>query len=241
MEHKLHSKIFITGKVVAETGLMIGGSSSALEIGGTDKQIIRNPRDKMPYIPGSSLKGKMRSLLEQSRATIEGEGDPTNDPRHEAAQLFGHIKSRDKKIAEYQKESKQQQQPSRLIVRDGVLTNPDAFKDTELLYTEVKAENSINRITAAANPRFFERVPRSAEFELNIVLNVFDMHQEDAHMSLVYECLRLIEDDYLGGGGSRGNGQVKFHIKTVERRAGNFYKKGEGAIDLSSQIPDDLR
>ena len=159
MAFQLDSKIIIKGKVIAETGLMIGGSSSALSIGGTDKQIIRNPVDKKPYIPGSSLKGKMRSLLEISRGTIEGKGEPTQNPKHEAAQLFGHINRNIDKV----------QQPSRLIVRDGSLTKDSAEKlrDTELLYSEVKAENSINRITAEANPRFFERVPKSAEFELN--------------------------------------------------------------------------
>ncbi|MEN9613458.1 MAG: type CRISPR-associated protein Csm3, partial [Bacteroidota bacterium] len=164
MAHQLNSRIVIKGKIIAETGLMVGGSSSALEIGGTDKQIIRNPADKLPYIPGSSLKGKMRSLLEISRGTVANEvrdkGGPTQDPQHEAAQLFGHINRNQDKI----------QQPSRILVRDGMLKNPNLFKDTELLYTEVKAENSINRITAEANPRFFERVPKGAEFDLSMTL-----------------------------------------------------------------------
>ena len=107
MAHKLESKIIITGKIIAETGLMIGGSSSALEIGGTDKQIIRNPVDKSPYVPGSSLKGKMRSLLEISRGTVTSEdkdrGNPTMNPEHDAAQLFGFIKSRDERVSKIQK------------------------------------------------------------------------------------------------------------------------------------------
>ena len=74
MEHTLISKIIIKGEIIAETGLMIGSSSAGLEIGGTDKQIIRNPANKMPYIPGSSLKGKMRSLLEQIRGTVDKDG-----------------------------------------------------------------------------------------------------------------------------------------------------------------------
>lgn len=237
MAHKLESKIIITGIVIAETGLMIGGSSSALEIGGTDKQIIRNPVDKKPYIPGSSLKGKMRSLLEISRGTIHNDerekGLPTQNPDHEAARLFGHInKNKEKK-----------QQPSRLIVRDGMITEDslEILKNTELLYTEVKAENTINRITAEANPRFFERVPRSAEFELNMTLNVFQSEQEDKSLDLVYECLRLIEDDYLGGGGSRGNGQVKFKLTSVVRRSVDYYRQGDEHIQVQLSIPEDLR
>ena len=230
MNHKLDSKIVIKGKIIAETGLMIGGSSSALEIGGTDKQIIRNPVDKLPYVPGSSLKGKMRSLLEQSRGTVD-EGGPTQNPDHEAAQLFGHIN----------RNAKKEQQPSRLIVRDGVLKNPEKFKDTELLYTEVKAENTINRITAEANPRFFERVPRSAEFDLNMTLNVFDSARESSMLALVFECLRLVEDDYLGGGGSRGNGQVKIKLEAVSKRTADYYKLGDKKAVIEITIPEDLR
>lgn len=240
MSHTLVNKIIIKGTIIAETGLMIGGSSSALEIGGPDKQIIRNPVDKSPYIPGSSLKGKMRSLLEISRGTVTDEdkdkGNPTQNPNDEAAQLFGHInKNKDKK-----------QQPSRIIVRDGVLTkdSKEKLSNTELLYTEIKAENSINRITAEANPRFFERVPKSAEFELNMTLNIFKGEDEGLYLKLIYECLRLIQDDYLGGGGSRGNGQVKFKITSVKKRGKAYYQTGKDADENTSlldAVPSDLK
>jgi CRISPR-associated protein Csm3 len=230
MTHKLDSKIVIKGRIIAETGLMIGGSSSALEIGGTDKQVIRNPVDKMPYVPGSSLKGKMRSLLEQKRGTVDEKGEPTQNPDHEAAQLFGHINRNEKK----------KQQPSRLIVRDGQLLNPERFKDTELLYTEVKAENTINRITAEANPRFFERVPKSAEFNLNMTLNIFESESESKLLNLVYECMRLVQDDYLGGGGTRGNGQVKFQIEAISKKTADYYKNGDKTAIKEIAIPEDL-
>jgi CRISPR-associated protein Csm3 len=230
MTHKLDSKIVIKGRIIAETGLMIGGSSSALEIGGTDKQVIRNPVNKMPYVPGSSLKGKMRSLLEQKRGTVDEKGEPTQNPDHEAAQLFGHINRNEKK----------KQQPSRLIVRDGQLLNPERFKDTELLYTEVKAENTINRITAEANPRFFERVPKSAEFNLNMTLNIFESESESNLLNLVYECMRLVQDDYLGGGGTRGNGQVKFHIEAISKKTADYYKNGDKTAIKEIAIPEDL-
>lgn len=243
MAHQLESKIIIIGKVIAETGLMIGGSSSALEIGGTDKQIIRNPVDKSPYIPGSSLKGKMRSLLEISRGTVEGKGEATMNPDHDAAQLFGFIKSRDEEVSKIQKARKKEQRPSRLIVRDGILTKEsrEKLQGTELLYTEVKAENSINRITAEANPRFFERVPRSAEFDLKMTLNVFVGENEGDYLKLIYECLRLIEDDYIGGGGSRGNGQVVFKIDSIERRRSEEYYKNGGSAETDIEIPADLK
>ncbi len=242
MEHTLISKIIIKGEIVAETGLMIGSSSAGLEIGGTDKQIIRNPANKMPYIPGSSLKGKMRSLLEQIRGTVDKDGLATQNPKHEAACLFGHIKSKEAEVLEVQKNMNKTQQPSRLIVRDGEMTNSKKFKDTELLYTEVKAENTINRITAEANPRFFERVPKSAIFSLNMTLNIYNGEDEKKQLDLVYECLRLVQDDYIGGGGSRGNGMVKINISDVKRRNKEYYKSGKDSENsLLDTVPNDLK
>ncbi|MEM6319669.1 MAG: type III-A CRISPR-associated RAMP protein Csm3 [Bacteroidota bacterium] len=232
----LVKKIIIKGKIIAQTGLMIGGNNAAMDIGGTDKQVIRNPITKIPYIPGSSLKGKMRSQLEISHGTVSEKGGPTQNPAHAAAQLFGHINQNEQK----------KQQPSRLIVRDGAMLNAKSnqFKETELLYTEVKAENTIDRITAAANPRFFERVPAGAEFAMEMTLNIFeDDANKDHLLSYVYESLQLVQDDYLGGGGSRGNGQIRFEIEKVVARTSDFYKvppKGTEE-DLTSQVPVTLK
>lgn len=169
-EPKLIKKIFITGEVQVLTGLMIGSSSSAMDIGGIDKLVIRHPITRLPYIPGSTLKGKMRSLLELNLGNIgidnRGNAGPTHDPNHVPAKLFGYIK--------HHQNNKKKQRPSRVIVRDGELSNPDYLQGTELGYTEVKAENTIDRLTAAANPRFFERVPKGATFKLQIILNVFN-------------------------------------------------------------------
>jgi len=236
---KLSSKIIIKGEVIVETGLLIGGSSSSLEIGGTDKQVVRNPITKKPYIPGSSLKGKMRSLFELSRGQVDFDANtkafgPTLNPKHEAAQLFGYIKKRGDAMAK--------QQPSRLIVRDGELQNPDYLANTELLYTEIKAENSIDRITAEANPRFFERVPKGARFGLNMVINVFeDDENGENFLDWVFEAMKLVQDDYLGGCGSRGNGQIVFNIQEVTRRGQEFYISSTGEQDLNERIPKPLR
>lgn len=241
MSTKLLKKIIISGRVIAETGLMIGASTSAFEIGGTDRQVIRNPINKLPYIPGSSLKGKMRSLFELKYGTLSTTNNtygPTHNPKHVAAQLFGHIKHRDDN-------NNSSQKPSRIIVRDGQLKNPEAFSGkTELMYTEVKAENSIDRLTAAANPRFFERVPKGAEFELEMIINVFSNDLDgEKYLDYALEALRLVQDDYLGGGGSRGNGQISFKIDAIYERDGDFYTK---AIDPANpgkalQIPQDFK
>jgi len=225
--HKLEKKIILKGYIKAETGLLIGGSSSALQIGGTDKQVVRNPVTQLPYIPGSSLKGKMRSLLELAQGTLGDNYGPTANPQHIAAQLFGYT-------------TNQHKQPSRIIVRDAELRNPDKLKNTELLYTEVKAENTIDRVTAAANPRFFERVPKGAEFSMEIIINVFDNDKnKNIFLSTVFDCLKLVQDDYLGGGGSRGNGMVKFVIQSIVERTADYYTTDKQVPEksLNDQIP----
>lgn len=236
---QLIKKIIITGKIIAESGIMVGASNSAMEIGGIDKQVIRNPITKIPYIPGSSLKGKMRSLFELNQGTIgkdnRGNFGPTQNPKHAAALLFGHIKD-----ASNERKS---QQPSRIIVRDAELTkdSQEQLKNHTTLYTETKAENSIDRITSEANPRFFERVPAGAEFELNITLNVFadENEKNEDYLKHVYTALKLVQDDYLGGCGSRGNGQVRFAIDAIVERNKDYYTGN--ATEKSLSIPPEFK
>jgi len=216
----LKKKIIIEGEIHALSGIMIGSSGSAMSIGGPDKQVIRNPVTKLPYIPGSSLKGKMRSLIELRDGTIGKNNGPTLDPNALAAQLFGYIKEK-----RGDNKENERMQPSRLIVRDGELINQDAFNNTDLLFTEAKTENAIDRITASANPRTFERVPKGAVFHLSMVLNIFkDDPLGDKFLDTIYNAFDLIEDDYIGGGGSRGNGQVKFYITKILEKSAEDYK-----------------
>lgn len=234
---QLLKKIIIAGEIEALTGLMIGGSNTAMGIGGPDKMVIRNPVTNQPYIPGSSLKGKMRSLLELSYGYIGNkkmgkvENGPDEDPNHESTQLFGTART------------DARQRPSRIICRDGFLLNPQELKGTELPFTEAKTEVVIDRITSQAMPRTFERVPAGAKFALNIVVNIFDDDTfKDQFKTLTFKALQLLQDDYLGGSGSRGNGQVKFKITSVTERSSKFYHGGEEEtkIDLNT-VPNDLR
>lgn len=195
-EIKLKKKIIYTGTIVLKTGLHIGGTNTALNIGGPDKFVVRNPITQLPYIPGSSLKGKMRSLIELAYGETNN-GSVTKDPNTKAGKLFG--------VASEIENG----HPSRIIVRDGELKNPEELSNTDLLYTESKTEVTINRITAKANPRTFERVPAGAKFNLEMVLNIFDGDNEDELRNTIKDAIRLLEDDYLGGNGSRGYGQVK--------------------------------
>lgn len=204
---KLTAKIFITGKIELKTGLRIGTSKNALDIGGLEQAVIKDVQG-IPYIPGSSLKGKLRSLLERAE-----------DNKEAIVRIFGPSP----------KESKTGK-TSRIIVRDALL-DTQHFK-TDVLgisssimdnsnYTEIKWENTINRTTGTAeHPRQMERVPAGAQFCFEIIYNQFSEEEKTEDIQLISTAMRLLQDDYLGGQGSRGYGQIAFierkkKIKTV--------------------------
>ena len=207
---RLVKKVLYKGTITLKTGLMIGGTNTAMSIGGLDKMVVRNPISNIPYIPGSSLKGKMRSLIEvyNKYVTVDNRGfvGACNDPDSISGKLFGTATNNESN------------RPSRLIVRDAELDiNACDFSNTDLPYTESKTEVAINRVTAQASPRTFERVPAGAKFKLNMVLNVFEKEDEKELMSILEQAKKLLEDDYLGGSGSRGYGQVVIDWVTTEK------------------------
>ena len=208
---RLVKKILYTGTIVLKTGLHIGGTNAALNIGGPDKFVVRNPLNNIPYIPGSSLKGKMRALVEIANGCVDvdvdrGEVGPSKDPNSVSGKLFGVATDSD------------ENRPSRLIVRDAEL-DVDAcdFSNRDLPYTESKTEVAIDRVTAKANPRTFERVPAGDKFKLNMVLNVFEGEDEKGLKKTLKQAIELLEDDYLGGHGSRGYGQIKFEGLDIDK------------------------
>jgi CRISPR-associated protein Csm3 len=248
-QYRLDKKIIIKGIIKAETGLAIGGSNSAMDIGGVDKGVIRNVATNEPYIPGSSLKGKMRSLLELRNGQIGGastaagvvKNGADDDYAHRAVKLFGNAKgekpNKDDKGAnetEAQKESNKQR-PSRIIVRDACLNKEQVkanfFDKTDLPFTEVKTEVVIDRITSKAMPRQMERVPAGALFNFELVLNVFSEDNEKHLLEDIFASLQLVQDDYIGGSGSRGSGQVSFHIEQVRERGVEFYTEDKQEVD----------
>ena len=165
----------------------------------------------MPYIPGSSLKGKMRALVEIAKGCIS-DGKASNDPKSLSGELFG--------VATGNSDNR----PSRLIVRDAELdlSKPEMFDNTDLPYTESKTEVAIDRITAKANPRTFERVPAGAQFKLNMVLNIFEGENEQRLKETLQLAIRLLQDDYLGGHGSRGYGQVEIRLDSQDGRTETY-------------------
>lgn len=227
----LIKKVKFEGKIIAKSGLHIGGTNSAMAIGGPDSTVIRNPIDNKPYIPGSSLKGKMRALIEIADGTIDfmqrkiPQG-PSKDSESKSGKLFGTAKG------------DETQRPSRLIVRDGALMTPDEmFINTDLPFTESKTEIVVDRITAKTDLRQLERVPAGAEFKLDLVLNVFDGDDAEELIQTVLRGLRMVQDDYLGGSGSRGSGQVEIVLEKVTERPVAFYKTREGELDITANYP----
>lgn len=200
---KLLSKIFIKGQIKLLTGLHIGGSKTALDIGGIDLNVTKTV-EGVPFIPGSSIKGKLRSLLAREFGSVDVKND-TEDMK----QIFGESPNKDSSG-----------QITRLIVRDALINNEirlkiedrvDEFSEMEMDYTETKWENTINRKSGTAeHPRQLERVPAGTVFDFELVYNEFDDKKTEKHISLIKKAMNLLEDDYLGGSGSRGYGKIKF-------------------------------
>jgi CRISPR-associated protein Csm3 len=210
---KLIKKIIYTGTITLKTGLHIGGTNAALNIGGPDKFVVRNPINNIPYIPGSSLKGKMRALIELCHKSVDIEEKngkvevkASSDPNSVSGYLFG--------VSADSKNKDSKRYASRLIDRDQELdVNETDFSNTDLPFTESKTEVAIDRVTAKANPRTFERVPAGARFKLNMVLNVFENDDEKRLKETLMQAIQLLHDDYLGGHGSRGYGQVQIDME----------------------------
>jgi CRISPR-associated protein Csm3 len=260
----LLGKLTLTSHLSAETGLHIGGGGENLDIGGLDKPVIRDPLTKYPYLPGSSIKGKLRSTLERllnkplnrtgGSGTWRYESDDLSDGFTEVengnfvayegartcqvSRLFGSTggskfwmpieTARTEGLYEENKNnptstilnqnciriSRGRNAPARLIIRDSHLVTESAEKlkqvDTGLYMTEWKFENGIDRVTAAANPRQLERVPAGSKFQFELVYTVEDASQAIEDLQNIAIALAILEDDALGGHGSRGYGKVRF-------------------------------
>ena len=202
----MYAKIKISGDILVKTGMHIGGSSAFAAIGAVDSPVIKDVRTNLPMIPGSSLKGKMRSLLakEFNEAVVEPDYD---DPR--IIRLFGSAKGKVKR--------------SRLLFSDMVLANEGELRSAGLQsMTEVKFENSISRLTAVANPRQIERAVRGSIFELDLIYEVEAAEELLEDMEMLAEGMKLLQYDYLGGSGSRGYGKIAFQNLEAELVVGKL-------------------
>lgn len=193
-----------------ESGLHIGGSEDSFDIGGADSTVIKNPLNNRPFLPGSSLKGKIRALLTQKYGDLRMKDDGSYALKVEDPVMLSIFQP-----LENGTEKEGILQISRAIFRDATLTEESARELQENLgagvFTEVKGENSIDPLKGkAANPRFIERVPAGAVFKGEIVLQVFEGDDEDALKQYLLEGLDLLTYSYLGGSGTRGYGRISF-------------------------------
>ncbi|MBE9141970.1 type III-A CRISPR-associated RAMP protein Csm3 [Planktothrix mougeotii] len=298
-QKQLLGKLYIKSILLVETGLHIGGGGETLNIGGLDKPVIRDPITQHPYLPGSSIKGKLRAILERllnkplnrfgGSGTYRYESDDLADgvteidkqyikfqgaKTCEVSRVFGStgVKcwietevARQEGLLDNKSEKKQidgkeyvkvtgRNAPARLIVRDCHLIDESVQKlkkiDTGLYMTEWKFENGLDRITASANPRQVERVPKGSKFNFEMVYTVEDADQARVDLRNILRTIFVLEDDALGGHGSRGYGKIKFeNLEFSYRDYEGISEAGSSELSLpssnklsgiedTSQLPD---
>ncbi|NWF99248.1 MAG: type III-A CRISPR-associated RAMP protein Csm3 [Nitrospirae bacterium] len=243
----LLGKVIIAGQLECLTGLHVGASKDNMEIGAIDSPVVRDPITREPYIPGSSLKGKFRALLEKAlgindRRDIGTKNNPVKvhvcDDDNKAfncnlCRIFGSTgKDGGKNF------------PARLIIRDLKLTTDSREKlsdiDTGLQYTEWKFENAIDRVTSAANPRQIERVPKGAEFEFELIYNVEESSHIEDDLKNIKLAIELLKLDALGGHGSRGYGKVDIKLNPISAITIEHLKYGTAEKKVDCPSFDDV-
>jgi len=218
-------RVRLTADLRVLTGLHIGAGKDAIEIGGIDNPVIKHPHTGEPFVPGSSLKGKLRYLLEWSFGLIRHEdgrpwgsnesGGQTFDPGDPIQRIFGTPAKREKWDFG----------PTRLICRDAMAKEAwrnDILK-RGLTFTEDKTEVVIDRLAGKAHdrvgPRQTERVPAGAVFDAEFVFRLYDVGDDGARdrecLAWLIQGLSLLEQDAIGGSGSRGYGRVRFDNLTL--------------------------
>ena len=254
MNRKFYGKVLMRGRIKAVTGLHIGSQRDISEIGGIDNPVIKDPHTGLPYIPGSSLKGRLRALFEvvvNSQLSELKERYPSLSKyspgscrpmnQENCGKFFNkrinkgwiHV------CADYNSafncpvcrlfgaSGNESNFPSRVTVRDAFLSKEweENWRTGEEL-TEAKIEVGIDRVTSQANPRTNERVVAGAEFEFEIIYNVEELAHWNDDLKNLLTAMILLEDSYLGGSGSRGYGKVKFNLELVEFKTPEYYRTG---------------
>ncbi len=219
---KLEAIKEITGKIILKSGLHVGAGDMEMKIGGVDNPVIKHPHTQEPYIPGSSIKGKVRSLIEmRSGLMTRTDGAPVSVKTLKQCRDEEEKRCCEKVLKLFGASGAENDAtlgPTRVSFADCPLD--DAWKkmasDHHLPFSEVKSENSINRIKGTAeNPRFSERVPSGAEFRFRVSLKLLGKDEADLETFLL-EGLKLLEMDALGGSGSRGYGRIAFQFDDPE-------------------------
>lgn len=239
----MRGRILIKCRLVVCTGLHIGGTDIFSSIGAVDSPVVRNPWTQDPIVPGSSLKGKIRTLLVRSRCKDMEHMPPFSQDGEDILRLFGSSggNANNKKGEEKTKESadggkKKGIRLSRLQFSDCFVTkeSKDSMMTKAGRLIEIKAENYINRNSSIAAPRQIERVNPGVEFDVKIVYNIVnsDEAEIEADLTLLAKGMKLLQLDYLGGHGSRGSGRVSFEDFSLK-----YYGEDQG----DEQVDDKLK
>lgn len=263
----LRGKVVVSAEMLALTGLRVGAAASGLDIGGVDQPVLRDPVTNQPYVPGSSLKGKLRSLLTKAH------GLPLQELVQRPVQVWLHWCTEEAAyrrcpvcptFGQFPSGPRGARfdfvTPTRLIARDARLgpelqvveegrVSRKAWSqvDMDLPYSEVKVEVALDVVTAASNPRQMERVPPGAIFDTELLFSVYradangiDPEMEQKRLREVLTAMRLLEDDYLGSSGTRGYGKVKFQRVKVTWRPLEYYRDPQKHPEQKLWEGDDL-
>ena len=226
MINTIKGKVIIEGKIEVLTGLHIGTSGDFSAIGAVDNIVIRDTVTNKPMIPGSSLKGKMRYLLARTKYNTSIELKNIKEEHESIKRLFG---SSDPVVV------------SRLQFQDSLLAVKNFGKiEFDLPYTEIKYENTIDRATGEANPRQQERVPAGSEFDFKLVYNVEKTDEFEEDMKNILLMMEVLEDDYLGGHGTRGYGRIKFKNLKLNKKI--YLEENKDEVDtIEKKLENDKR
>lgn len=201
----MYGKLEISGVIESLTGLHIGGGSQFAAIGAVDSVVIKDIQDDLPMIPGSSLKGKLRSLLSKQLSAGElPKGHNQDDDR--IKRLFGHAESKNPKT-------------SRIYFSDIFMSEEsrEELENSDMDATEIKFENTITRSTGVANPRQIERAIKGIRYDMSLIYNIENESEIEEDFKLLKMAFKLLKYDYLGANGSRGYGRVD--IKDLDVKA----------------------
>ena len=216
----------INAKLNLLSGTRVGGSDDLLGIGTVDLTCIKNPVTRQPYLPGSSLKGRMRSELEKQLGQFGGRdgNQPCGCGQCMVCRVFGpHFNPR------------HNLGPTRLIVRDALLVSGGEI--------ETKTENIIDRkLGTALHPRQVERVVPDSVFDFQVIINVLGLDQNCSYegksgglalYTIVRRGMQLLENSGIGSGVGKGYGRLHF----VDIRSRRIYSIEQKDKDGKILVP----
>ena len=231
MQTRFLKKIFFNGTIETISGLHISSHNDAFSLGILDHTIIRDPLTQLPFIPGSSIKGKIRYLLNNFLSPDSAEN--TDSQQADSINTLFGMSSKTTHTS-----------GARIIFRDAHFSEKSRNAElpfADLPYTEVKKEAFIDRHTGRATPTLIERVPAGLSFDVQIILNIFEGDPEEIFIKTILHGLNLLQDDYLGGRGTRGYGVVKIHLTPISYKDQSHYLDAKDAEPYPNiAIPESL-